>query len=97
MCTSPEIQKRAQAEIDSVVGHDRLPEFKDRDNLPYIEALLSEVFRWMTVTPLGGIPHASVNDDEYEGYFIPGGATVFPNIWLALFHSHFIQYMLTLI
>ena len=44
----PDVQKRAQAELDAVVGHDRMPEFEDRDNLPYIRALINETLRCAT-------------------------------------------------
>jgi len=54
MIRNPEIQKKAQAEVDSVVGCDRFADFKDRPHLPYIEAMLSETLRWMPVTPTGG-------------------------------------------
>jgi hypothetical protein len=53
MTLFPEVQKRAQAEIDAVVGNDRLPDFSDRSQLPYVEALAKEVLRWNVVTPLG--------------------------------------------
>jgi hypothetical protein len=51
MTLFPDVQKKAQAEIDVVVGHDRLPSFADRDSLPYIEALVTEVMRWNVVLP----------------------------------------------
>lgn len=41
MVTHPETQKRAQAELDAVVGRDRLPTFADYDSLPYIRAMVS--------------------------------------------------------
>lgn len=53
MVENPHVWRRAQAEIDSVVGIDRLPEFSDRESLPYIEAIMREVFRWVPVIPLG--------------------------------------------
>ena len=53
MVLHPEVQRRAQAEIDSVVGTDRLPSFEDRSQLPYVEAVVKEVFRWNPVAPLG--------------------------------------------
>ncbi|KAG1739612.1 cytochrome P450 [Suillus lakei] len=80
MVLYPDVQKRAQAEIDSVVGEDHLPTFEDRASLPYIEAVLRETLRWNTLLPLG-IPHATSSDDIYNGYFIPKGATVMCNIW----------------
>jgi cytochrome P450 len=50
---SPHVQKRAQAELDAVVGRDRLPTFDDRPHLPYIEAICRELVRWQMVTPTG--------------------------------------------
>lgn len=52
MVLYPEVQRKAQQELDAVVGNDRLPTFEDRDRLPYICALVSEVYRWMPVVPL---------------------------------------------
>lgn len=49
----PHVQRRAQAELDLVIGRDRLPTFDDRPHLPYIEALCKELVRWQMVTPLG--------------------------------------------
>ncbi|KIP11879.1 hypothetical protein PHLGIDRAFT_124541 [Phlebiopsis gigantea 11061_1 CR5-6] len=83
MTLYPDVQKRAQAEIDSVVGHDRLPSFDDRPNLPYIEALVKEVLRWNPVGPLG-LPHRLIRDDIYEGFVIPKGSIVMANIWKML-------------
>ena len=53
MTLFPDVQKKAQAEIDAVVGPDRLPSFADRDSLLYTEALAKEVFRWHAVHPTG--------------------------------------------
>ena len=53
MVLFPEVQRKAQAEIDSVVGMDRLPDFKDQPLLPYVTALLEEALRWHPVVPLG--------------------------------------------
>jgi cytochrome P450 len=53
MILFPEVQAKAQAEIDSVVGKDRLPDFGDRDSLPYIEAVICEALRWHPPVPLG--------------------------------------------
>jgi cytochrome P450 len=52
MTLYPEVQRKAQAEIDSVVGNLRLPDYSDQDVLPYIQAVLKEVLRWHPVTPL---------------------------------------------
>ncbi|KAG2152614.1 cytochrome P450 [Suillus bovinus] len=80
MVLHPDVQKRAQEEIDSVVGKERLPTFEDRASLPYIDAIVRETFRWEPVAPLG-ISHATSSDDVYDGYFIPKGAIVTYNTW----------------
>jgi len=83
MMMYPEVQRKAQAEIDRVIGGDRFPTLADQPGLPYIDALAKEVFRWNPVTPLG-VPHVVKEDDVYEGYFIPKGASVISNIWQML-------------
>ncbi|KAG2346478.1 cytochrome P450 [Suillus weaverae] len=83
MTLFPDVQKKAQAEIDAVVGPDRLPTFADRDSLPYIDALVKEVLRWNVVTPTG-FPHCVTEDDIHDGYYIPKGSLVIPNVWFML-------------
>ncbi|KAG6849628.1 hypothetical protein H0H93_006837 [Arthromyces matolae] len=72
----PEWITRAQNEIDKVVGTDRLPTFKDRPFLPYVEAIIRARM---------GIPHYSTADDtiEYQGqeYFLPKGSTIYAISW----------------
>jgi cytochrome P450 len=53
MALYPEVQKKAQAEIDAVVGPNRLPDFHDRPSLPYINAVVKESSRWNLVLPFG--------------------------------------------
>ncbi|KAG2362235.1 cytochrome P450 [Suillus spraguei] len=83
MTLFPDVQKKAQAEIDAVVGPDRLPSFADRDFLPYTEALVKEALRWNAVSPIG-FPHCVAEDDIHDGYYIPKGSLVFANIWFML-------------
>ena len=80
MALNPDVQKKAQAELDVVVGTSRLPQFSDSKSLPYVNALVREVLRWHIVAPIG-VPHRSMNDDEYNGYFIPSGSIVIVNAW----------------
>jgi cytochrome P450 len=55
----PEAAKLAQAEIDAVVGRERVPDLKDRESMPYMEAVLQEVMRLCPVVPLGTYKEAS--------------------------------------
>lgn len=97
MALYPEIQRKAQAELDAMIGNSRLPTFQDRDSLPYVNALIKETLRWQNATPSGmppglywwlsfilaiiGVGHMSMQDDVYEGYFIPKGTIVIGNTW----------------
>ncbi|KAJ7488270.1 cytochrome P450 [Mycena latifolia] len=80
MALYPDIQAKIQAEIDSVIGNDRLPLLADRDQLPYTTAVTLETFRWHTVAPIG-IPHKVTQDHIHEGYFLPKGSLIIANIW----------------
>ena len=55
MTLYPEAQRKAQAEIDNVVGSHRLPDYSDRNLLPYCEAFYREVNRWHPANPLGNV------------------------------------------
>ncbi|KAF6741055.1 cytochrome P450 [Ephemerocybe angulata] len=82
MMTHPEAQRRAQAEIDSVISSG-LPTFEDRKSLPYITAIVKEVLRWKPVTPMAAA-HVLEVDDEYRGHFLPAGSLVIGNAWAIL-------------
>ncbi|KAI0311926.1 cytochrome P450 [Amylostereum chailletii] len=72
--------QKAQAELDRVVGRDRLPTFEDMVTLPYVGAYIKELERWRPVVPLA-VPHSVIRDDDFEGYQIPKGTTVYANIY----------------
>ncbi|RBR24524.1 uncharacterized protein FIESC28_02720 [Fusarium coffeatum] len=72
--------KRAQAELDAVIGRDRLPRFSDRSSLAYIDAIVAELMRWRPVSP-GGIPRRADEQDDYQGIKIVKNATVVANAW----------------
>ncbi|KAI0088550.1 cytochrome P450 [Irpex rosettiformis] len=76
----PDVMRKAQAELDAVVGRERAPAFEDKDSLPYIRAIIKETLRWRPIAPLG-VPHRATEDHWYEGYFIPKGCLVIGNIW----------------
>ncbi|KAI0670927.1 cytochrome P450 [Trametes maxima] len=79
----PEAQKKAQAELDAVVGRHRLPDYGDRTALVYINAVIKETLRWCVILPLA-LPHRTIEDDVYNGYFIPAGTMLIPNSWAML-------------
>ena len=54
MTLYPDVQRKAQAEIDQIVGNSRLPNFSDEGALPYVQAVLKEALRWHPAGPLGG-------------------------------------------
>ncbi|KAJ6495958.1 cytochrome P450, partial [Mycena vulgaris] len=63
----------------------RLPDFTDYGRIPYIGALINEVLCWNSI-PLMGTFHAMSQEDQYNGYVIPRGSVVIPNIW-AILHN----------
>ena len=95
MVKYPKVQKRAQEEIDRVVGRNRLPDYSDKESLPYILAMVKEAMRWNMVNPNGAslalsatillnfasVAHQCTEDDEVDGYFIPKGTVVIGNSW----------------
>ncbi|KZO93051.1 cytochrome P450 [Calocera viscosa TUFC12733] len=79
MLLYPEVMHRAHADLDHVVG-ERTPTFEDKDNLPYIFAIVKEVLRWRPPTPMG-VPHAASEDFQYGEYVIPKGTWILDNLW----------------
>ncbi|KAI0033580.1 cytochrome P450 [Vararia minispora EC-137] len=86
MTLFPSAQRKAQAEIDLVIGSERLPCFDDRNDLPYVDALLKECLRWGPVAPIA-LPHRLMRDDVYDGYLLPEGSVIWANIWAMLHDS----------
>ncbi|KAJ6602654.1 cytochrome P450 [Mycena vulgaris] len=79
MAIHPDVQSQAASEIENIIGTSRLPQITDRDKLPLIDALIKETYRFHPVAPL--IVHSPLQDDIYQGYFIPKGSSVIVNIW----------------
>ncbi|XP_054772586.2 cytochrome P450 2U1-like [Lytechinus pictus] len=79
------VQEKVHKELDDVVGRNRLPRLIDRPNLPYTEATLLEIQRFASITPLG-VPHAPAKDVVLNGYDIPKGTVILPNLW-AIHHD----------
>lgn len=75
MVLHPEWQEKCRAEVDSVVGTDRIVEVADSPSLPILRACIKECLRWRPLVPLG-VPRLVQEDDDFEGYHIPKGAVV---------------------
>ncbi|KAG1785432.1 cytochrome P450 [Suillus plorans] len=74
----PDEQAKVQAELDAVVGRDRVPTFADEQSLPRLHAFISEALRWRPLVP-SGLPHRTTND--VKNYCIPAGTTVIGHHW----------------
>ena len=81
MIAFPDVQAKAHAVLDSVIGPNRLPTMEDEHDLQYIRACVKESLRWFPVAVFGAAPHATTCDDSYLGYQIPRGAAVVNNIY----------------
>jgi cytochrome P450 len=76
MLIHPNVQTKAQAEVDRIVGKDRLPELEDRKELPYTEGVVNECLRWLPVLPMGecsALRSLVAAEAETEGRCSPSG------------------------
>ncbi|ODM88574.1 Cytochrome P450 2J6 [Orchesella cincta] len=74
------VQKKLQAEIDTVVGSSRLPALSDKKQIPYLEAVVQEVLRLSPLLP-NLVPHAMIADKVFHGFLLPKGAKIFSNVY----------------
>ncbi|KZO99759.1 cytochrome P450 [Calocera viscosa TUFC12733] len=79
MLHHPDVVRAAQAQLDTVCG-ERAPTFRDRDRLPYVEALVKETLRWRPAVPLS-LPHTASEDFEYRGRVVRKGTVLLDNLW----------------
>ncbi|KAK3361443.1 cytochrome P450 [Lasiosphaeria ovina] len=86
-CAFPETVRKAQAELDAVIGASRSPHWDDAPQLPYMNAFVKEVLRWRSVAIIGGQPHSPTQDDTYKGWLIPAGSWVQGNVWAIHHHE----------
>ncbi|KAJ8701519.1 hypothetical protein PTI98_000287 [Pleurotus ostreatus] len=87
MLLYPDVQCKAQEELDRVVGAGNIPTFEDRESLPYIDAIFRELLRWRPPAAIG-VPHSTTKDDIYRDYYIPKGSIIFANIWFVEFYQY---------
>ncbi|XP_053623785.1 probable cytochrome P450 303a1 [Plodia interpunctella] len=78
MVRDPSIQKKAQEEIDRVVGKDRAPNLDDRDNMPYCYGIVYESIRHFMARTFS-VPHRATKDTKLAGYDIPEDTMVVNN------------------
>jgi len=80
MAQNSSAQMELQKEIDEVIGESCFPTLADRPLMPYADAVLNELLRLSSITPLGG-PHRATRDMEFHGYNIPKDTMVFANVY----------------
>uniref|UniRef100_A0A914UVP2 Cytochrome P450 n=1 Tax=Plectus sambesii TaxID=2011161 RepID=A0A914UVP2_9BILA len=79
LAAHPDIQTKLQAEIDAVIGRDRLPSMSDKPNLPYTSAVVMELQRKSNIVTLN-VPHKTTQDTDIGGLFIPKDCTILPQV-----------------
>ncbi|KAI9225909.1 MAG: cytochrome P450 [Piptocephalis tieghemiana] len=82
LAAHPKVQAKAHAEIDRVIGRNRMPTLEDIPHLPYFRCLLQEVLRFRGPFVFN-LPHAAMEDTVYRGFEVKKGTWVIPNLHAA--------------
>ncbi|XP_030190844.1 cytochrome P450 2C21 isoform X2 [Lynx canadensis] len=80
----PEVTAKVQEEIDRVVGRHRSPCMQDRSHMPYTDAVVHEIQRFIDLVP-NSLPHSVTQDTKFRGYLIPKGTTILTSLTSVLY------------
>nr|XP_001502229.3 cytochrome P450 2C19 isoform X1 [Equus caballus] len=75
----PEVTVKVQEEIDRVIGRHRSPCMQDRSHMPYTDAVVHEIQRYIDIIPTN-VPHAVTQDIKFRNYLIPKGTTILTSL-----------------
>ncbi|XP_008591860.1 PREDICTED: cytochrome P450 2E1 isoform X2 [Galeopterus variegatus] len=82
----PEIEEKLHEEIDRVIGPSRIPAIKDRLEMPYMDAVVHEIQRFIDLVP-SNLSHEATRDVMFRGYVIPKGTVIIPTLTSLLYDS----------
>ncbi|XP_034364012.1 cytochrome P450 2C6-like isoform X1 [Arvicanthis niloticus] len=82
----PEVTAKVQEEIERVIGKHRSPCMQDRSHMPYTDAMIHEVQRFIDLIPTN-LPHAVTCDIKFRNYLIPKGTTIITSLTSVLHDS----------
>ncbi|KAM4642699.1 cytochrome P450 2G1-like [Discoglossus pictus] len=87
----PDVEEHVHKEIDKVIGRNRAPCIEDRTHMPYSDAVIHEIQRFIDLIPMG-IPHRVTRDVAFRDYILPKGTTVYPMLSSVLRDSKLFKY-----
>ncbi|XP_036685062.1 cytochrome P450 2E1 isoform X2 [Balaenoptera musculus] len=82
----PEVEEKLHEEIDRVIGPSRIPAVKDRLDMPYLDAVVHEIQRFIDIIP-SNLSHKATRDTVFRGYVIPKGTVIIPTLDSLLYDS----------